>query len=176
MIETDGEGTHPLTHSFWRVYRETPRGRPLSRTEILLSVGDEIRRLALHIRHFHTLPLVEQEERIDGQDILAAEGFHRKQRIEEPAGSLGRWTYRITTFGQKDGPLGAIVYHPMAEILLPDTILRFPQETLVQAQQDDACSSIPDAHFTLSALFRAVRRQAWMDRVLRIARQDIPSP
>ena len=177
MVEagSDEEG-NLLAHQLWKQRSQVRKpGGTMDRTEVGPAASDLIRRLVAFVRHFYELPLIETEVIVDGHEQLLKENFGRRERLDLPAGQLGRAEYLITSYIQKDGSLGAAVYHPKGNSVLRDWVLRYPQEVYPQALENDACGSIPDNNVTLLNLLRAVRFQAWMERILRITRNTIPS-
>ncbi|EHM09516.1 hypothetical protein TheveDRAFT_0347 [Thermanaerovibrio velox DSM 12556] len=163
-----------LAHKIWGQRGEVQVVGSLDRSEMAPYASDLCRRIVAFIRHFYDLTLIEVERTIDGHDLLLKEGFGRRERVEFPVGVLGKQVYQVTVYVQKEGGLGAILYHPVGNSMLKDWILRYPLEVYSNALKNDSCSSMEDPNVTLLNILRAVRFQAWMERILRITRNSLP--
>lgn len=164
-----------LAHKIWGQRGEVAVLGSLDRGEMAPYATGLCRQIVSFIRHFYELTLIEVERMIDGHDALLKEGFGRRERLELAAGTLGKHAYQVTVYVQKDGGLGAILYHPAGGSLLKDWILRYPLEVYSNALNNDSCNSIQDPNVTLLNLIRAVRFQGWMERILRITRNSLPA-
>ena len=177
MVEAgNDEDGNFLAHQLWKQRAEVRKpGGTMDRAVIAPAAADLTRRLVAFIRHFYELPLIDCELTVDGHEQLLKENYGRRDRIDLPAGQLGKAEYVITSYTQKDSALGALVYHPKGRTVLKDCVLRYPHQVYPQALDNDSCGSIPDNNVTVLNLLRAVRFQAWMERILRITRNTIPS-
>lgn len=164
-----------IAHKIWSQRGTVQVLGSLDRSEIAPHATDLIRRIVAYVRHFYDLTLIEVERIIDGHEQLLKEGFGRRDRVEFPAGTLGKQAFMVTVYIHKEGGLGAIVYHPTGNSVLKDWVLRYPVEVYATALKNDSCGSMADPNVTLLNLLRAVRFQSWMDRILRITRNNLPT-